>query len=92
MKIFDTIKGIDTWPFLIIIGISATSHHVPTLPEQFYTIRLHIEVVLFVLPIAVVSHIEYTVFLHRFDDGLKVVLTRRHVFQNDTIFDALAIR
>ena len=36
--------------------------------------------------------IQDTVFLHRLNDGLKVALARRHVFQNDTVFNALAIR
>ena len=35
--------------------------------------------------------IQYTVFLHRLNDGLKVALARRHVFQNDAVFDTLTV-
>ena len=91
MNIFDPVKGIDTWTFLVIVGIGAASYHVPTLSEQFHTIRLHIEVVLLILPITMIGHIQHTVFLHRLDDGLKVVLPRRHMFENDTVFNSLAV-
>ena len=38
-----------------------------------------------------IGHVQYTVFLHRLDDGLKVVLTRRHMFENYTVFNSLAV-
>ena len=86
-----TVKGIDAWALLIIIGIGASGNHVPTLTEQFHAEGLHIEVVLLILPITMVGDVDYTVFLHCLNDGLKVLLTRRHVFQNDAVFDTLAV-
>ena len=58
---------------------------------QLHTIRLHIEVVFFVLPITMVGDVEHPISLHRLYDGLKIVLARWNVFQNDTVFDALAV-
>jgi hypothetical protein len=39
----------------------------------------------------VIGNVKHSVFLHCLDDGLKVALARRHVFQNDAVFDALTI-
>ena len=91
MKIFDTIKGIDAWPLLVIIRICAASHQVPTLAEQLHAIGLHVEIVLFVLPVAVIGDVQDTILLHSLNDGLKVVLARRHGFQNDAVFDTLTV-
>ena len=87
----DAVKRIDARTFFEIIGLGATSNHVPTLAKQLHTVWLHIEVVLLVFPIAVVGDVDDAVFLHRLNDGLEIFLTRRHVFQNDTVFDALAV-
>ena len=38
------------------------------------------------------GNVKHSVFLHGFDDGLKIVLTRWHVFHNEAVFDALAVR
>ena len=91
MKTMNTVKSVDAWPLLVVIGIGATSHHIPPLAEQFYAVGLHVEGVLLVLPITMVGDVQHTVFLHRLDDGLQVVLARRDIFQQDAVFDALAV-
>ena len=87
----DSVERMDAWPLLVIIRICAASHQVPTLAEQLHAIGLHVEVILFVLPVAVIGDVQDTIFLHSLNDGLKIVLARRHVFQNDAVFDALAV-
>ena len=54
--------------------------------------RVSTRAYIFVLPITMVSNIKHSILLHCLNDGLKIVLARRHVFQNDTVFYALTIR
>jgi hypothetical protein len=38
-----------------------------------------------------VGYVEDSVFLHRIDDRFQIILTRWHIFQDDTILDTLAV-
>ena len=55
MKVVYSVEGIDARSLLVVIGIGASGYQIPSLTEQLYAERLNVEVVLLVLPIAVIG-------------------------------------
>jgi len=91
MKVVYSVESIDARSLLVVIGIGASGYQIPSLTEQLYAEGLNVEIVLLVLPIAVIGDVEHTVLLHCLDDGVEIVLAGRNIFKNDTVFDALAV-
>ena len=90
VKVCYAIKGIDARSFLAIIRIGAASHHIPALTEELDAVRLHVEVVFLLFPVAVVGDVKHTIFLHCLEDGLKIGLPRGNILQEYAVVDALA--
>lgn len=91
MKVVYSVEGIYARSLLVVIGIGASGYQIPSLTEQLYAERLNVEVVLLVLPIAVIGNVEHTVLLHCLDDRLEIILPGRNVFKKYAVFDAMTV-
>ena len=81
----DAVEGVDAR----LVITRAPRHHVPPLTVEFDAIGHHVEVGLLLFPVTEVGDVEHPVLLHRVDDGVQVLLSRRHILKEYAVLDAL---
>ena len=74
-----------------VICARTVSHHIPTLLESLYEIRMNIKFMILLCIEAIVGYGDDAVVTHCLDDVFQIVSARRHIFQEYTILELVTV-